>query len=99
GQKDPIDFADIGADPDAQNGSQDGSISNTKKTEMDRFTNDITNAINQAIKNDADSNKQIDNAKAINDKTIEAIKRVAAQARQYKAAQDLYNQREALYNT
>lgn len=98
GQKDPIDFADIGADPDAQNGSQDGSISNTKKTEMDRFTNDITNAINQAIKNDADSNKQIDNAKAINDKTIEAIKRVAAQARQYKAAQDLYNQREADYD-
>lgn len=98
GQKDPIDFADIGADPDAQNGSQDGSISNTKKTEMDRFTNDITNAINQAIKNDADANKQIDNAKAINDKTIETIKKVAAQARQYKAAQDLYNQREADYD-
>ena len=98
GQKDPIDFADIGADPDAQNGSQDGSISNTKKTEMDRFTNDITNAINQAIKNDADSNKQIDNAKAINDKTIETIKRVAAQARQYKAAKDLYDQREADYD-
>lgn len=98
GQKDPIDFADIGADPDAQNGSQDGSISNTKKTEMDRFTNDLTNAINQAIKNDADANKQIDNAKAINDKTIETIKKVAAQARQYKAAQDLYNQREADYD-
>lgn len=99
GQKDPIDFADIGADPDAQNGSQDGSISNTKKTEMDRFSNDITNAINQAIKNDADANKQIDNAKATNDQTIETIKKVAAQARQYKAAQDLYNQRESLYNT
>lgn len=98
GQKDPIDFADIGADPDAQNGSQDGSISNTKKTEMDRFTNDITNAINQAINNDADANRQIDNAKATNDMTIETIKKVAAQARQYKAAQDLYNQREADYN-
>lgn len=55
----PVDFGNIGAKPDDQNGSTDGSINNTKTTEDAKFQA----AINDVIQKQADSiNKALGDA-------------------------------------
>ena len=47
GQKEPYDFGDIGQKQDVQNGSQDGTIANTKSTEEQKIKEAIANGVKQ----------------------------------------------------
>lgn len=72
GQKDPIEFGDIGQKQDVSNGAQDDTIANTKTTEADKMATAIKNGVAQVqASNTAAMNKitpTIDsNNKAIDD--------------------------------
>lgn len=59
GQKDPINFGDIGQTQTTQNGAQDGTIANTKTTQDNNLTSAIATGVAQVIASNNAANAAI----------------------------------------
>lgn len=79
GQKDPIEFGDIGQTQTTQNGAQDGTIDDTKKTQDNKLTSEIASGVAKVVASNNAANAAItptinNNTTAI-DKYLDALRK------------------------
>lgn len=71
GQKDPIEFGDIGQSQDTSNGSQDDTIANTKTTEAQKLSDAIASGVAQVQASNTAALNQITPVISTNTKAID----------------------------